>query len=311
MRARLILSTLLGLTAMCAGTPLAGDLPPGPSTTTNQPPHRSRVPLVRRQEVEILPEEKRQFRLGIRTAEEARKEMDLIAWATDATTECIKMMDGQTQASNEAGIAICYNIPALFMEAQPPLFAIDMRMFKINDATGDWANIDSEGYMIDVKFSNGTAAAQRNSTAPEIAAAKAAEGEGNNIHLLESHPWIGTLSPDIVTRDPDVEEFKRILTPEVTLMASTSDGRKIQQRIKIEDTSFLLGVFSPTRAPPTPTPPAPFELPGTKIEITPIGLYIFAAYMALACGMYGWGTYERAQFREQYRKKMAQRGPVR
>lgn len=97
--------------------------------------------------------------------------------------------------------------------------------------------------------------------------------------------------------------------PSVTLMATTTDGKTLELPIVITDTSFILGVFSPPRPAPTLPAPIPFVLPGQHIEITPVGLYVFVSYMFVACGIYGWGTFERAKFRDQYRKKMAKQGP--
>lgn len=204
MRATVLLSSLLGFAAMCAGTPLAADLAPGPSTTTSQKiqkparSHISTASLVRRQEVEVAPELSKQFREGIREESETT-EMDLIQFATDATTECLIAMEGQKEASNDAGIAICYNVPALFVTQA--LFAIDLRLFKINAPKGDWANIEN-GYSLGVSFGNTTMAEPRNATAPEKAAAAAAEGVDSAITLLEFEPFIGKLSPKFLALNP-------------------------------------------------------------------------------------------------------------
>lgn len=200
MRTSIILPTLLGLLTMCAGTPLASAA--ASSTSTAPPPTHH---LHRRDD---LPESTKQFRSGIRTKTEGRQEMDLIQWATDATTECLKLFSGNKQASNDAGVAVCYNIPAVFtdqvqvQDENPIHFAIDFRLFQLNEAKGDWANIDG-GYVFDVKFNTTTTAAQmRNITAVEMAASFAATVPESSATLITSYPFLGRFNESFARSNP-------------------------------------------------------------------------------------------------------------
>lgn len=103
-----------------------------------------------------------------------------------------------------------------------------------------------------------------------------------------------------------------MLTPDVTMIA-TVDGEELKTDISLDGMKFILGVFSTakklTESETTEELKTEFVLPGTHIEIVPAGLYLYSAYTAVALAIVGWGTWERAKFRNQYRTRMAAAGP--
>jgi len=103
-----------------------------------------------------------------------------------------------------------------------------------------------------------------------------------------------------------------MVTPKISISAFTNAGKAVSTDVSIEDSMFLNGVFANTPAlsaeETEEVKDAPFELPGTRIEVVPAGLYFFSAYLIVACSIFGWGTLERAKFREQYRQRIATQG---
>lgn len=134
-------------------------------------------------------------------------------------------------------------------------------------------------------------------------------------------------------------QLQALLTPNITLFATAPDGSQLSTTLSTDEATFVHGVFSDlvasesqssTAVPSTAAAPTPFKLPGTRIEIVPIGLYFYGSYLTLACIIFGYGrfrhifsknvyilissrnigTFERQRFRDQYRKRMAQQGAL-
>jgi hypothetical protein len=105
-----------------------------------------------------------------------------------------------------------------------------------------------------------------------------------------------------------------VLTPDIIVEAETEDGEILSEKISTEETKFIIGVFANasklTDQEADEVQNAEFKLPGTRIEIVPAGLYMFIAYMIVGFSIVGWGTMERAKFRDQYRSQLAKRGPI-
>lgn len=103
-----------------------------------------------------------------------------------------------------------------------------------------------------------------------------------------------------------------MVTPEISIQAMTKQGKRISANVSIAQSKFLNGVFADTpnlsAQQSEEVKDAPFKLPGTRIEVVPAGLYFYSAYLLVACAIFGWGTLERAKFRDQYRRRIATQG---
>lgn len=103
-----------------------------------------------------------------------------------------------------------------------------------------------------------------------------------------------------------------MVTPEISIQAVSKQGNPISAAVSIDQSKFLNGVFADTPnldAQQSEDVKDPvFKIPGTRIEIVPAGLYFYSAYLVVACAIYGWGTLERAKFRDQYRRRIATQG---
>ena len=80
-----------------------------------------------------------------------------------------------------------------------------------------------------------------------------------------------------------------MLVPRIIIRAEKADGTKLETVVSTDEASFVSGQFTiqqagntgPTATPSAIPPPAPFKLPGTRIEIVPIGLIFYSTYMVV------------------------------
>lgn len=105
------------------------------------------------------------------------------------------------------------------------------------------------------------------------------------------------------------------MSPNITLTANLSIGDTISTTFTPKEAFFVNGVFAGSplgAASANLNRPAPFVLPGTRLEIFPVGLVITVSWAALGIVVVAWGTYERYQYRQHYRRrKMRERMTVR
>jgi hypothetical protein len=77
-----------------------------------------------------------------------------------ACTSALEMLNGK--ASNDAGMAVCYNLP--FLDNSTGVFQADLLLFKISAPTGKFANIPSQDVMVALSYVGATASAVNAST---------------------------------------------------------------------------------------------------------------------------------------------------
>ena len=85
-------------------------------------------------------------------------------------------------------------------------------------------------------------------------------------------------------------QIRQILTPTISVLGKKSDGTQIGASLSDTDGMFIIGQFAQISDPnPSPAGSKQFVLPGTKIEIMPIGLIIYSVYMLIGVSivMYG------------------------
>lgn len=246
---------------------------------------------------------------GIRT-EADMKNLDLEAWSKDTVQLCAAKLNSTTTVSNPAGIAGCWNIPVLITSTG--VFAADLRLFRVAQPTGDWANVDVSTYNISLQYDGSAAIQARNLTQKEILASTEGMPTNAKITKLVDAQFIGNLDQAAITNNPSETELKAMVTPQIFIKALTSSGKAVSTTVNTTDAQFLNGVFANTAALTADqaenAKDTPFVLPGTHIEIVPVGLYFYSAYLAVALAIFGWGTFERAKFRDQYRKRIASQG---
>lgn len=111
--------------------------------------------------------------------------------------------------------------------------------------------------------------------------------------------------------------------PIVTLSGVNAAGQTVSTNVSSNEAAFVAGVFSQevimsdfalaqaavdkmrTKMLNQETA---FVLPGVTIMIFPTGLVICGTWLALFLAAWGYGTYMRMNFREQYRRRAARAG---
>jgi len=108
--------------------------------------------------------------------------------------------------------------------------------------------------------------------------------------------------------------------PVLTLSATNGQGRQVSTNVSSNEAVFVTGVFSQEIVMSSfrlaelavedeiarlRNGTSAFVLPGVQIMIFPIGLVITSLWMVIGIGAYAFGTYNRYNFRDNYRRRMA------
>jgi hypothetical protein len=106
-----------------------------------------------------------------------------------------------------------------------------------------------------------------------------------------------------------------LLIPSITLSADKGGGTMASTNLTSASMVFFVsGIFEgqsasgaaaaePTAAAIAATNAAAFTLPGTTLGIFPVGLIITSIWALLFLAIVGYGTWERIQFRDQFRQR--------
>ncbi|CAZ79960.1 unnamed protein product [Tuber melanosporum] len=230
---------------------------------------------------------RRQSSSGARNESDIEK-LDLQSWARETTLRCIDKLRNVTKASNPSGIAVCYNLP--FLSTKSGVFAADLRLYQVSAPEGDWATV---GGNIDVSLMyNGAAVQVRNETAEEAAATAQASANSEGPQKVQEFHFIGQIDKMLLADDMSDLEMQNMLKPNISLFANTPGGAQLTTVLSADEATFVNGIFAdvaPAGQNNTAAIDAPFKLPGTRIEIVPIGLYFFGTYLVIACSIFGWG----------------------
>jgi hypothetical protein len=122
-------------------------------------------------------------------------------------------------------------------------------------------------------------------------------------------------------------DLQALVMPIVTLKATDANGQAVSTNVSSNEAAFVTGEFSGEVFMSNFTMAElaveadlvllkngtiAFVLPGIQIMIFPIGLVITRIWLVLGVAAYGMGTYQRYNFREAHRRRMAvaQKGSV-
>ena len=106
-----------------------------------------------------------------------------------------------------------------------------------------------------------------------------------------------------------------LLIPSMQLSAEGNGGTKVAVNLTSASVIFFVsGIFqgqsysgaaaaAPTAAAAAVAKAGPFSLPGTTVGVFPVGLIITSTWALLFFAAVGFGTWERMQFRDQYRQR--------
>lgn len=224
--------------------------------------------------------------------------IDSKSWEAQTATACekaVKALNGVTVS--ESGIAVCYNLP--YFDNSTGAFQGDLRLYRVSAPKGPWEDISDQDVTSELSF-EGASVANNGDVRKQ-------EKSGGQIpSLLHVLSVVGQLNATYLMMPMNLTQLVTLLAPNVILSAINSNEETISTTLTSKEASFVNGVFagSPVGAASANSArPTPFVLPGTRLEIFPVGLIITSVWATLGAAAMAWGTFGRYQFRQQYRRR--------
>ncbi|KAI9807431.1 MAG: hypothetical protein M1833_000176 [Piccolia ochrophora] len=226
-------------------------------------------------------------------------------WEVQTEAACLNYMSKGIQSPS--GLAVCYNLPKL--DNSTGAFNADLRLYRIAPPTGEWVGIVDEDVTVGLVYSDASLESTSKSTIVrrDVPSARLeARQDAKSPELLQGFKYVGQLNENIMSKPMNLTQLEALLTPVVTLSAET-DGKKVTDELSSKEASFVSGTFqafTSAEAAAVAATSGPFVMPGTSLEVFPIGLIITGIWALIGMGVVVWGTVGRYQFREQYRRRV-------
>ncbi|KAI0188588.1 hypothetical protein EV127DRAFT_409398 [Xylaria flabelliformis] len=249
--------------------------------------------------------------------------LNMTQWDSDTLAACTTTLSTLPSASNPSGMAVCYNIVQLNTDKGE--FMADLRLFEISQPSGAWAGIPLQQMQGGVRFTGATASEING----QRVAARSLEhqyfskrqSQGPTLH--RTYMIVGKINQDQMVPPMTIQKIEPLIMPIFTLSAKDATGQTVTTNVSSNEAAFVNGIFS-KEVVLSPFGMASlavqnittelkagnvaFVLPGVNLLIFPIGLVITSFWMVLGVGVYAFGTYERYNYRESYRRRKAMAG---
>ncbi|KAK1758884.1 hypothetical protein QBC47DRAFT_96641 [Echria macrotheca] len=252
--------------------------------------------------------------------------INMEAWDQEANKACVDSLRQLPQASNPSGTAVCYNLPAL--DNRTGAFEADLRLYRLGQATGDFQGIPPENIQVGLSYrgasvspvSMGRASTAVVNAAGGITSRQTQVNPNETLDILQTYLFVGQIDKDKITPGITMAELQALVMPVLTLSATNGQGRQVSTNVSSNEAAFVTGVFSKEivmssfrlaelavedEVARLKNGTTAFVLPGVQIMIFPIGLIITGLWTLLGVGAYAFGTYNRYNFREAYRARVA------
>lgn len=127
---------------------------------------------------------------------------NLTQWNMDTQAACITNLQSLNGvASNPSGLAICYNLP--MFDNKTGVFEADLRIYKISEPTGSFANIPSNSIQVGLSYIGATVSAvdksalrRRDEPTSLISWPKRQVGTGPS--LANEYSFVGQVNADLI-----------------------------------------------------------------------------------------------------------------
>ncbi|OAA67084.1 hypothetical protein SPI_01660 [Niveomyces insectorum RCEF 264] len=253
--------------------------------------------------------------------------INMAEWNDAATQACNDALVKLPESSNPSGTCICYNLPAL--DNTTGTFEADLRLFQLSTPSGEFAGIPPENIQVGLSYAGASVSPVTENTASKLvagraaapsAAASSAATNSNGLRLLQTYLFVGQIKPDVMATGPNMAQLEALVTPTVTLTGTGNDGKTVSTNVSSNEAAFVAGVFSQTEVLSNTTlalqavndvvnglhnGTVAFVLPGVQIIMFPVGLVIISIWLAAGLAVIGFGTIERINYRDQYKRRMA------
>ncbi|KAI0508857.1 hypothetical protein F5B22DRAFT_649557 [Xylaria bambusicola] len=269
--------------------------------------------------------------------------VNMTQWDAETVAACTDTLSTLSAASNPSGMAVCYNLVQL--DTNLGEFMADLRLFEVSAPTGNWEGIPLQQMSGGIRFSGATASEingqkvsgrsmgnddlpKRQNASPTLQRTYMIVGKINQDQMIPPMTMYGCpislpLASFVLTNVAIRQKIEPLIMPIFTLTATDATGRTISANVSSNEAAFVNGIFSKevvqsrfgqaslAQQKITQEMEAgsvPFVLPGVNILIFPIGLVVSGVWLLLGIGAYGYGTYERYNYRETYRRRKAMSG---
>ncbi|KAI0394156.1 hypothetical protein F5Y17DRAFT_271961 [Xylariaceae sp. FL0594] len=247
--------------------------------------------------------------------------INMTQWENTTLSACISTLSTLPAATNPSGMAICYNLVQL--DTDNGTFMADLRLFQVSPPTGDFEDVAPQQMKGGLSFNGATG---REINGQQLKARGLADGslfkrqQSSGPTFLRTYMIIGRINSDKWQPPMTMAKIEPLVMPIFTLTATNAVGRTVRTSVSSNEAAFVSGVFSKevvlspfslaSLAVQNATAElkagrAAFVLPGVNLLIFPVGLVITGIWTAAGVGVYAFGTYERYQFRESYRRRKA------
>ncbi|KAI9739262.1 MAG: hypothetical protein M1834_007475 [Cirrosporium novae-zelandiae] len=240
-------------------------------------------------------------------------------WEAQTSKACMTAMTALNgNASNPAGMAVCYNLP--FLDNTTGVFEADLRLFQIANPTGVWVGMQIRSVGVGLSYlgatiASGNGSIQKRDMSADVIGAELKERQAiTKPTMLQSFSFVGQINANLLaSSNLDEPALQALLIPDVTLTALSKSSTPLNTSLSSTDASFLTGVFSQKSTGTTPSAASAsaivanssaFVLPGTSLAFFPVGLVITSVWTGLLFLAVGLGTVGRVRFREHYRRRV-------
>ncbi|GAP86974.1 putative ribosome-recycling factor [Rosellinia necatrix] len=241
------------------------------------------------------------------------------AWDTETLAACQATLSALPSASNPSGMAVCYNVAQLNTTAGE--FMADLRLFEVSAPSGAWSGIPLQQMKGSISFTGATASeinGQRVATR-DVLSTRQSTGPT----LRQTYMIVGKINQDQMVPPMTIQKIEPLIMPIFTLRATDATGQTVATNVSSNEAAFVNGIFSkevvlsPFNIASQAQQAAvadlkagkiAFVLPGVNILIFPVGLIVTSFWAMVGISVYAFGTYERYNYRESYRRRKAMAG---
>ncbi|KAL2163959.1 hypothetical protein VTH06DRAFT_3172 [Thermothelomyces fergusii] len=218
--------------------------------------------------------------------------------------------------TNPSGTCVCYNVPLL--NNRTGAFEADLRLYQLGEPTGDFQGVPQQNIEVELSY-NGASVTPVNPEKGSSLKARQEVADGE-MRMVQSYMFVGQIDKDKMEGKVTRAKLEAWVMPVVTLKALDATGKEVKTIVSTNEAAFVAGEFANDQVMTNQrlaelavekmvagleNGTVAFVLPGVQIMIFPIGLIITSTWLALGLAAYGFGTYERYNFREAHRRRVA------
>ncbi|GAW24228.1 hypothetical protein ANO14919_138100 [Xylariales sp. No.14919] len=244
--------------------------------------------------------------------------LNMTQWDSDTLAACTNTLSTLSASSNPSGMAVCYNLVKL--DTNLGEFMADLRLFEVSAPSGAWEGVPLQQMQGGISFKGATAS---EINGQQVASRGISRRQSTGPTLHRTYMIVGRINQDQMIPPMTIQKIEPLIMPTFTLTANDATGKSISTVVSSNEAAFVNGIFS-KEVVLSPFSEASlavqnitaeleagrvaFVLPGVNLLIFPIGLVVTSFWTLLGVGAYAYGTYERYNYRETYRRRKAMAG---